>query len=109
MVHQREHVRRATTSSTGVDRGFTNELIKVMYERDAKCPDCRYSLNGLIGHRCPECGRSVAEFLRMVDTMPRRWAMVRQRMLDQRIRYVLIVLLMLVVSCISGLALSGLI
>lgn len=77
---------------------FTAELIKVMYERDAKCPDCRYSLNGLVGHRCPECGRSVEEFLRVVDTMPRRWAMVRRQMLDRRVRAVVVVLILAIIS-----------
>ncbi len=106
-LHDRTPASRTPAASAGVDRQFTSELIKVMYERDARCPDCRYSLSGLVGHRCPECGRSVAEFLRMVDTMPRRWALAKQRMFDRRIRYVLVVLMMMGVSCAIGLVLAG--
>ena len=46
-------------------RQFQSKLLQVMYERrTAKCPYCRYSLDGIPGPRCPECGHNVAEYLR---------------------------------------------
>lgn len=77
-----------------------------MYERDVKCPSCRYSLNGLVGHRCPECGRNVEEFLRVVDTMPRRWALIRQNMLNQQVRMVLMVASLLAIVVIASFVLA---
>ncbi|MGE3108579.1 MAG: hypothetical protein AB7G11_09120 [Phycisphaerales bacterium] len=90
------------TASAGVSREFTNKLIRVMYERRARCPDCRYSLDGLIGHRCPECGRHVEELLRVADTMPRRWAMMRRRMLGRRARAALSVVALVVIAAAAG-------
>lgn len=53
--------------------------MKVIYERSASCPQCRYSLNGIVGTRCPECGLVVEEYLRVADTMPRRWRALRRQ------------------------------
>lgn len=34
-------------------------LVAYLAERDAKCPECRYSLRGLRKPVCPECGRAL--------------------------------------------------
>jgi len=59
--------------------------MKVIYERTARCPGCRYSLNGIVGTRCPECGLVVEEYLRVVDTMPRSWRALRRQTRVSRI------------------------
>lgn len=51
---------------------FDNTLRHVIYDRDLGCPHCGYSLSGITGVRCPECGRNVQEFLRLADTAPAR-------------------------------------
>lgn len=83
----RSSVRRSPLAKAGkIDRTFRDELMKVIYERTATCPSCRYSLNGIVGTRCPECGLVVEEYLRVVDTMPKRWkALRRQQMRWSRI------------------------
>ncbi|MBC7771830.1 MAG: hypothetical protein H7210_05005 [Pyrinomonadaceae bacterium] len=77
----RSSVRRSSPSSKGknLDRSFRDQLMKVIYERTATCPSCRYSLNGMVGTRCPECGLVVEEYLRVADTMPNSWRELRRQ------------------------------
>jgi len=85
-------------SSPELERGFRDQLIKVIYERNANCPRCKYSLNGMVGTRCPECGLVVEEYLRVVDTMPRRWSMIQRRLRDRKIAAILIVTILVFVT-----------
>ena len=55
-----------------LDPEFKQTLTRVMFDRSLPCPYCDYSLSGLMGTRCPECGHNVAEYLRIADTLPHR-------------------------------------
>jgi hypothetical protein len=64
-----------------IDPAFDAELRRVIDERDAFCPRCRYDLSGIPGPRCPECGKNIREILRIADTTPWRLPHVRRRLL----------------------------
>ena len=64
-----------------VDPAFNAELRRVLDERDAFCPRCKYDLSGIPGPRCPECGKNIREVLRIADTTPWRLPHVRRRMI----------------------------
>ncbi len=64
-----------------LDPAFNAELRRVLAERDAYCPRCKYDLSGLNGPRCPECGKNIREILRIADTTPWRLPHVRRRMI----------------------------
>ncbi len=55
-----------------LDPAFTSELKRIIAERDAHCPRCKYNLSGIAGPRCPECGKNIAAYLRIADTNPAR-------------------------------------
>jgi hypothetical protein len=74
---------------------FDNTLRHVIYDRDLGCPHCGYSLSGITGTRCPECGRNVQEFLRVADTAPAR--LYRARLL-RRLKQGIMIMLMLAVA-----------
>jgi hypothetical protein len=47
------------------DRTITHELLRTYgVDRDLPCPRCRYNLRGLVGNRCPECGKDVESYLK---------------------------------------------
>jgi hypothetical protein len=64
-----------------LDPAFNARIRRVLDERDAFCPRCKYNLSGIPGPRCPECGKNVREILRMADTTPWRLPHVRRRMI----------------------------
>src|SRR6185369_7069602 len=64
-----------------LDPAFTAVVRRVLDERDAYCPRCKYNLSGLVQPRCPECGKNVREILRIADTTPWRLPHVRRRMI----------------------------
>ncbi len=64
-----------------LDPAFNAEIRRVLSERDAYCPKCKYNLSGIQGPRCPECGKNIREILRIADTMPWRLPHVRRRMI----------------------------
>lgn len=66
-----------------LDAAFLADLRRVIHERDADCPHCGYSLCGVPGPRCPECGRNVTEHLRLADTRP---AVIRRMRLERSVR-----------------------
>ncbi len=68
-------------SKPQLDPAFNAELRRVLSERDAYCPRCKYDLSGLNGPRCPECGKNIREILRIADTTPWRLPHVRRRMI----------------------------
>jgi hypothetical protein len=78
---------------------FDNTLRHVIYDRDLGCPYCGYSLSGITGARCPECGRNVQEFLRLADTAPAR--LYRARLL-RRLKQGVMIILMLVVAAAAA-------
>jgi tRNA(Ile2) C34 agmatinyltransferase TiaS len=55
-----------------LDPAFTRELNRILSERNAHCPRCKYDLSGVPGPRCPECGKNIASYLRIADTNPGR-------------------------------------
>jgi hypothetical protein len=68
-----------------LDPAFLDELRRVIGERRAACPRCGYSLSGVPGPRCPECGRNVVEVLRLADTRPWRLPEERRRRVLRRV------------------------
>jgi tRNA(Ile2) C34 agmatinyltransferase TiaS len=68
-----------------LDPAFTHELLKLLSERTAHCPRCNYSLSGVPGPRCPECGKNIAYHLRVADTTPWRLPEMRRRALIRRL------------------------
>ena len=59
-------------SKPHLDPVFNAEIRRVLSERDAYCPKCKYNLSGIAGPRCPECGKNIREVLRIADTTPWR-------------------------------------
>lgn len=51
-----------------LDPAFRDQARRIMLERKANCPHCRYNLSGVPGPRCPECGRNIAAYLQEADT-----------------------------------------
>jgi tRNA(Ile2) C34 agmatinyltransferase TiaS len=68
-------------SKPQLDPAFNAEIRRVLSERDAYCPRCKYNLSGINGPRCPECGKNIREILRIADTTPWRLPHVRRRMI----------------------------
>ena len=68
-----------------LDPTFERELRAVMFDRELPCPHCRYDLRGLIGSKCPECGREVEHYLRVADLSPGR---IRAERFERRLRMV---------------------
>ncbi|HVU64061.1 MAG TPA: hypothetical protein VHC70_08795 [Phycisphaerales bacterium] len=68
-----------------LDPAFTHELTRLLSERDAHCPRCHYSLSGIRGPRCPECGKNVSYELRLADTTPWRLPEIRRRALIRKL------------------------
>jgi predicted amidophosphoribosyltransferase len=64
-----------------LDAAFNAELRRIINEREAHCPRCKYDLLGIPGPRCPECGKNVREVLRVADVTPWRSPHVRRRMI----------------------------
>jgi predicted amidophosphoribosyltransferase len=64
-----------------LDPAFNAEIRRVLAERDAFCPRCKYNLSGIPGPRCPECGKNIREILRIADTTPWRLPHVRRRLM----------------------------
>jgi len=87
VVRQTSPKARTPVGSPGLDRHFRDELLKVIYERKVNCPECGYSLNGVVGTRCPECGLGVEEYLRVYETMPARWAKYRASIRTRRLQW----------------------
>ena len=72
---------RMEQSNLQLDPAFNAEIRRVLSERDAYCPRCKYDLSGLNGPRCPECGNNIREILRIADTTPWRLPHVRRRLI----------------------------
>jgi hypothetical protein len=68
-----------------LDPAFTHELTKLLTERDCHCPRCSYSLSGVPGPRCPECGKNVAYILRVADTTPWRLPEMQRKALIRKL------------------------
>ena len=68
-------------SNLQLDPAFNAEIRRVLSERDAYCPRCKYDLSGINGPRCPECGKNICEILRIADTTPWRLPHMRRRMI----------------------------
>jgi predicted amidophosphoribosyltransferase len=87
-----------------LDPKFERKLREVMFDRELHCPHCRYDLRGLVGSRCPECGREVEYYLRIADLSPGR---IRAERFERNVRTVGRVLgfLALLVPFLGGLTL----
>lgn len=68
-----------------LDPAFTQELSKLLTHREAHCPKCGYSLDGIAGPRCPECGKNIAYFLRVADTTPWRLPEMQRKALIRKL------------------------
>jgi tRNA(Ile2) C34 agmatinyltransferase TiaS len=77
-----------------LDPAFTRELQRILAERNAHCPRCKYNLSGVPGPRCPECGKNIAYYLRLADTNPARLPENRRKALlrhiSRRVTYIAI-------------------
>lgn len=78
-----------------LDPVFRSKANRILMERKANCPYCRYNLSGVPGPRCPECGKNIEAYLKEADTDG--WHLRRER---QRIflRWLLVRLALLVLT-----------
>ncbi len=83
-------------TSPRLDPRFERELKRVYaVDRDLPCPACGYNLRGLMRPICPECGADVEEFVRVIETSPRRWRVWRAGRVRGRVLAAAAVLLVL--------------
>jgi len=90
-----------------LDPAFTHELTRILSERTAHCPRCRYDLSGVPGPRCPECGKNIREYLRIADTTPWRLPEMRRRaLMSLLVRRAAVCILILLALASVGWAIS---
>ncbi|HEX2838742.1 MAG TPA: hypothetical protein VHN77_11495 [Phycisphaerales bacterium] len=49
------------------------ELRAFLAGRDVACPNCGYSLRGLVGDHCPECNEGLKLWVSLEHPLPRSW------------------------------------
>jgi DNA-directed RNA polymerase subunit RPC12/RpoP len=77
-----------------LDPRFLARLRELVTLRDgARCPRCRYDLNGLIAGRCPECGKNVESYLREYDLHPERFGRRRRLILRALKNFAILILI----------------